>query len=61
MKWPFRRSQKLSIEGILKRQSRLSKDVSTLRRQLTMEDEIYCKDSKTRELSEESIFNRIPH
>ena len=66
MKWPinwnpFRRSQALCMDDVLKRQSDLNKQVSSLRRELTMEDEVYSRDSEAKRLYDESEFNRIPH
>jgi len=46
------------MDDVLKRQSRLNKDVSSLRRELTMEDEVYSRDSEAKRLYDESEFNR---
>jgi len=62
MNWnPFRRRRKTTIEDVAKTQDRLGVQIKCLRKELTMEEEVYSKDSKTKEIFENSLFNRIPH
>ena len=57
----FRRSQGLSVDDLEKRCDRLDKDIKSFRGALTMEDEVYSRDSQAAEQFKAAIFDKVRH